>query len=115
MNEIAIAALDIINFVALLLFVALTGAILFSMGRRLVDYRVAKMPVPTLLKRGFVLFGALAVMGGEIAVLRVLGVSLADDPVMRLLFTVQSDVILFTALGYYAKAELFDVDDPDKP
>jgi uncharacterized membrane protein YhaH (DUF805 family) len=115
LNDIAIAALTVVNFVAFVFFLALLGAILFSMARRLHDYRLAKLPVPVLLKRGFVLFAALAVMGGETAILRVLGISLADDPILRLIFTLQSDVILFTGLGYYAKAELFDVDDPDKP
>lgn len=115
MNEFAVAALGVVNFVALVIFLGLVGAILFSMARRLKDYHTAQLPVPVLLKRGFVLFFALALMGGEVIVLRALSINLLDDPVARLLFTIQSDIILLGAFGYYAKAELFDVDDPNKP
>lgn len=114
MDDTALEALRVVNFVALILFLALVGAILFSMARRLRDYRIAKMPVPVLLKRGFGLIVALAVIGGEAAFLRVLGVDLSADPMLRLIYVTQSDVILLAALAYYAKVELSDMDDPDE-
>jgi hypothetical protein len=104
-----------VNFVALAIFLALLGAILFSMARRIIFYHLADEPIPVLLKRGFVLFGALALLGGEAVLLRVIGIDLRGDPLLMLIYTVQADVILLTSLGYYAKVELFDIDDPDKP
>ena len=104
----------IVNFVALLAFVGLSGATLFAMVRRLVLFRRAEQPLPVLLKRGLVLIGALLIIGLELALLRVLEVTLAPDSLERLVFIVQSDLIILTALGYYTKVEIFDIDDPDK-
>lgn len=105
----------IVNGVAILLFFGLVGAILYSMTRRIVDYRAAKLPLPTLLKRGFVLFGALAFLGGEAALLRSLGITMDPGTPERLVYILQTDFVLLGALLYYAKAELFDLDDEDKP
>jgi hypothetical protein len=104
-----------VNFLGFVLFLGLVGATLFSMLRRIHLYRVADLPLPTLLKRGFVLFGSLALIGGEIALLRLVGVVFAEGSVERLAFIIQSDAILIGALLYYTKAELFDLDDEDKP
>jgi hypothetical protein len=107
--------IDFVNITAFIIFLVLVGAIIFSMVRRLVIYRTAELPVPTLLKRGFVLFGALALLGFEAAILRIFGGDLLNDEVVHLAYIVQSDIVMLGALGYYAKAEIFDVDDPDKP
>lgn len=105
----------IVNGIALVIFLLLLGATLFSLARRVYDYRMAGLPLPVILKRGFVLFLALGIIGAEATALRVLGVHLEDGSVERLFFTVQYDVILLSALAYYTKTELFDIDDPDKP
>ena len=55
-------AIAIVNFVALLAFVALSGATVFAMLRRLVLFRRAGQPLPVLLKRGVVLMGALLML-----------------------------------------------------
>lgn len=110
-----VAVTGVVNAVALVAFLVLLGACLFSMTRRILDYRRAQLPLPTVLKRGLVLFAALALIGGEAALLRAAGIVLEDGSLERLLFTVQSDLILLTALGYYTKAELFDLDDDSKP
>jgi hypothetical protein len=105
----------IVNAAALAVFLILLGATLFAMARRIHDYRTAGVPLPVILKRGFVLFAALTVIGVEAVTLRVLGVELSDGSLERLAFTIQYDLILLGALAYYAKTELFDIDDPDKP
>jgi uncharacterized membrane protein YecN with MAPEG domain len=115
MEAFAVEALRVVNFVSLLLFLVLLGATLASMIRRVRLYRIAGERLPVILKRGLVLFAALTLMGGEAALLRVLGVSLADDAVLRLVYTVQSNVILLSALAYFAKTDLFDIDNPEKP
>ena len=107
--------LPIVNFVALVAFLVLIGAILASMVRRVVLYRRAGETLPIILKRGIVLFGALAILGGEAAILRVLGIDLTTSPFIRLLYTVQANVVLLTALAYYAKTDVFDIDDPRVP
>jgi hypothetical protein len=106
---------SIVNAAALGIFLLLLGATLFALIRRIHDYRLAGLPLPVILKRGFVLFGALAVIGAEAVAIRVLGVALPEGSIERLAFTVQYDVLLIGALAYYAKTELFDIDDPDKP
>jgi hypothetical protein len=105
----------IVNGIALAVFLLLLGATLMAMGRRIHDYRAAGMPLPVILKRGFVLFATLGVIGAEATALRVLDIVPAEGSIERLLFTVQYDLILLGALAYYAKTELFDIDDPDKP
>ena len=104
----------IVNWVALVIFLLLLGATLFSMARRMYDYRTAGVPFPVLLKRGFVLFAALGLIGAEAVALRALGIVLEEGSVERLAFTVQYDLILLGALAYYTKTELFDIDDPNK-
>ena len=108
-------AISLVNGVALVIFLVLLGATVFSMLLRVRDYRRARAPLPVILKRGLVLFGALSIIGAEATALRVLGVTLPEGSIERLTFTVQYDVILLGALAYYAKTELFDVDDPSKP
>jgi hypothetical protein len=108
-------AIHIVNAVSLVIFLLLLGATLFSMVGRVLDYRRAKLPLPVLLKRGIVLFVALVLIGGETAVLRALGVTLGEASIERLIFITQANAILLIALGYYAKVELFDLDDEDKP
>ena len=109
--------LAVINGIALVMFLMLLGAVLFSMVRRIRFYRVAQEPIPVLLKRGIGLFLAFTIVVAEGLVLRVLGIDLTDDgyELGRLLYTVQADAILVIGLGYYAKTELFDIDDPEKP
>lgn len=105
----------IVNGVALVVFLMLLGATLFSLGRRIKDYRTAGLPLPVILRRSFVLFAALAVIGAEAVAIRALDVALEEGSLERLAFTVQYDLILLGALAYYTKTELFDIDDPDKP
>lgn len=100
----------VVNFVALLLFVGLVSATLGSMLRRALLFRRAHKPIGVILRRGLALYTALTIVMLETFVLRVLGVEL--DEVTRLIFIVQADAILFAGLGYYAKVELFDIDDP---
>lgn len=102
-----------VNAVASFVFLLLVGAILFAMIRRVRFYRAAGNPVPVLLKRGLALFGALVVIGGEGVMLRFLNIRLTEGSLERLAFTIQADLILLGALLYYAKTELFDVDDPE--
>jgi hypothetical protein len=108
------AAFQIVNLVSGVLFLLLAGVVLFSMMRRIRDYRRAREALPVLLKRGFVLFTALALIGGETLVIRAWGINLMDYPFARLIYSIQTNVVLLIALGYYAKAELFDIDDPDQ-
>jgi hypothetical protein len=114
-HDIAIVLIDIVNFVAAILFLGLLGAVLFSMARRLRLYKQAELPVPVILKRGFVLFAALALLGFETLLIRAIGIDLANNSVLRLAFIVQSDIIMIGAFAYYAKVELFDIDDPNEP
>lgn len=109
------AATEAINGIAGGVFLVLLGMVLFSMLRRVRDYRIAGLPVPVLLRRGIVLFAALAVMGGETVLLRILGITFAPGSLERLIFIVQADIILLSALIYYAKTEMFDMDDEEKP
>lgn len=111
--EIALAT-GIINLIASIVFLVLLGAVVYSMLKRVRDYRLAGEPLPLLLKRGVVLFGALALIGGEAVVLRVLNVSMPMGSVERLLFVLQADLILLGAMAYYAKVELVDLDDESK-
>jgi hypothetical protein len=103
-----------VNAAALVVFVALSGATVFAMLLRFVRFRRAGVPVPALLKRGLVLIGAFLIIGFDVVALRAYGIILAEDSVERLVFIIQYDVIILTALGYYTKVELFDVDDPDE-
>ena len=105
----------VVNWVALAVFLVLLGATLFSLTRRVHDYRLAGLPLPVILKRSFVLFAALTVIGAEAVAIRSLGIELPEGSLERLAFTVQYDLVLLGALAYYTKTELFDIDDPDKP
>lgn len=108
-------ATNILNAFAAVVFFTLVGTTLFSMLRRLRLYRTARLPVPVLLRALVVLFGALVVVGGEAIMLRAAGVILPPGSFERFLYTLQVDVILIGALGYYAKVELIDLDDEEKP
>jgi hypothetical protein len=110
--DVAVPAL---NFLGLVLFLILLGAILFSMSRRVIDYRHAKEPLPSILKRGVALFGALAILGGEALIMRVLGIELGENTTERFIYLTQFNIILLGAMGYYAKVELLDIDRPDRP
>ena len=107
--------ITLVNAVALMVFVGLSGATVFAMLLRLVAYRRASQPIPALLKRGLVLIGAFLVIGAEVVLLRAYDITLAEDSLERLAFIVQYDLIILSALGYYTKVEIFDVDDPEKP
>lgn len=113
LDRISTDLLEVVNFVALIAFLLLLGATLASMLRRVVLYRRAGRALPILLKRGIVLFGALTILGGEAAALRAAGIDLTASPFLRLLYVMQANVVLLGALGYYAKVDLFDVDDPE--
>lgn len=99
-----------VNFLALLVFVGLISATLASMLRRVALFRRAGTPIGVILKRGIALYTALAIVVIETMILRVLGIEL--DEVGRLLFITQADTVLLIGLGYYAKVELLDIDDP---
>jgi len=113
LDRLALDLMAAVNFVALIVFLVLLGATLGSMFRRVFLYRKAEKALPVILKRGIILFGALAILGGEAALLRVGGIDLTSTPFLRLLYVVQADVILLGALGYYAKTDLFDIDNPE--
>lgn len=104
----------VVNIVASILSLGLIGAILFSMLRRVIAYRKAEQGVPTLLKSGISLFLALSIIAVQTIVIRLLSITLPPDSLERLVYITETDVIVIGALVYYAKAELFDVDDPDK-
>ena len=105
--------IDVINQIVLFSFVALIGAGLFGLIRRLRLYFAAQEVVPVLLKRDVVLLGALALIGLEAFTLRALGIVVADlEDGARLVYTLQSDIIIFLAVLYWVKVELLDVDDP---
>lgn len=109
------AVLAPLNAVALLVFTALIGAGIFGMVRRIVLFHRAEKPIPLILKRDLGLFGALAIIGMESLILRAAGISLAEaDPFIRVVFAAHWDLILIVALAYWAKVELWDVDDPHK-
>lgn len=107
-------AIEVVNAIGLASFLVLLGAVVFSMLQRLYLYKTAGLPLPVILKRGLVLFAALSVLGGETAVLRILGIQFGQDSIERLLFIIQANIILIGAMSYYAKVELFDMDDPRK-
>lgn len=108
--------INAVNGVAVLIFLVLLGAVIVSMSRRVILYRRAGLPMPVILKRGWLLFGAMGLLASESVVLRVLGGDLFTGPtLLRLAFIIQFDVIFLTALAYYTKTELFDVDDEDTP
>ena len=102
----------LVNNVALIVFVALSGATVITMVMRLVAFRRAGMAVPALLKRGLVLVGAFLIIGFEVSFLRATGIVFPEGSIERLVFIIQYDVIVLTALGYYTKVEIFDIDDP---
>lgn len=112
LDALSIHLLAVVNFVALVIFLILLGATLASMGRRVYLFRQAGKALPIILKRGLVLFGALTILGGETALLRAAGIDLTETPFLRLLYTVQANIVLLGALAYYAKTDLFDLDDP---
>lgn len=112
LDTISLAVLNVVNFIALLLFCVLIGAGLASQLRRYALYRRAEWPTPVFLKRGLVLFGALGILGGEAVLLRVLGIDIMQAPFLRLLYVVQANIILLSALAYFDKTDLFDVNDP---
>jgi len=114
-SDAILLATDVVNGLAAVLFLLLVGAVVFSMLRRAVDYRRAELPLPVLLKRSLAVFLALIVLGGESVGLRTLGITLPEGSLERLGFVAQADIILILALAYYAKAELFDLDDKEKP
>ncbi len=113
-DEIA-AATNVLNIVAATTFFTLAGATLFSMLRRVHLYRQAKLPLPALLRALIVLFASLVVVGGTGAVLRALGVQMEPGTIERFAYTAFVDAVLLSALLYYTKVELFDLDDEDKP
>ena len=104
----------LVNNIALMVFVALSGATVLTMVARLVAFRRAGMAVPALLKRGLVLVGAFLIIGFEVSFLRAYGIVFAENSIERLVFIIQYDAIILTALAYYTKVEIFDVDDPDQ-
>jgi hypothetical protein len=105
--------LRVLDTIALLLFIALLGAGLFALLRRLRLYFVAGIPVPTPLRSAIVLGVALAVIGLEALGLAVLGAQPEDWALVA--FRFQRDVIVLSAVFYWVKVELYDVDDPNKP
>lgn len=110
------ALMNYINLVALLCFVLCIGAGIFGMVRRVILFQRAEERVPVILRRDLGLFVALSVIGLESLGIRALGINLAEMPdLVRLLFAVHWDIILISALLYWVKVELWDVDDPDKP
>jgi len=99
------SAIAVINVIAAVLFLLLNGFILGSMLIRLRAYVMAKETVNPLLKRGIVLFGALAAIGAEAMALRALSVEFEPDSLEQLVFIAQFDFILIAALAYYALVE----------
>lgn len=110
-------AIRIANGLGLVIFLVLLGGILSSLIRRVLSYRQRGAALPVILKRGIVLFTALAVLAGEAATLRVLGIDLTVEgaELERLVFIIQSNVVVDLAFAYYLKTELIDMEDPDKP
>lgn len=105
--------LVVLNSFGLILFTVLLGSGVFGVLRRAILYRRAKETLPVLIRRDVVLLSALATIGLETLALRALGVTQLDGwP--RVAFVLQSDIILISALVYWVKVELWDIDDPNK-
>lgn len=114
MNGVALdpdVAIAVLNQLALVAFVTLLGAGLFGLLRRLRLYFAAEQPVPVIMKRDVALLGALALIGLEAMALRSLNLVLDGWP--RFVYVAQTDIILFAAVLYWVKIELFDIDDPE--
>jgi hypothetical protein len=108
----ATSLLSILTFMAFGPMAVLTT---LSMLRRMLLYVRANKPIPILLRRGIVLFSAFSIVVGESVILRATGIMLAEGSLERFLFILQADILILIAMGYYAKAELFDIDNPDQP
>jgi hypothetical protein len=100
----------IVNGLASVLFIALIGAGVFAMARRIILYTQARLPVPVVLRRDFGLFAALALITVEGAILRSAGIELVDWG--KVVYVSQQAVVAAVALGYWVTIELFKVDDP---
>ena len=107
-------AINLVNLIALWLFVFVTGGLVAVLTRRLLLYRRAERPTPLLLKRNLVFFGGLAGLILESVALRVIGGDLfTGDTLLRLLFVLHYDIIAIALFVYYLKTEISDVNDPE--
>lgn len=103
-------ALQILNLLAFMTYLVLSGVILAVLISRYNLYRRAKERIPVLLKRDIVLFGAIVILFGESLLIRSMNITIfiADDwP--RLVFILQQNIIGIGALVYWAKVELTDL------
>lgn len=105
------AIIDLVNALVLVALLVEGGVILYSLARRYRLYRQAKITPDPLLRRSIGLIGGLFLLGIELAVIRYLEVVFEPDSIERLLFIIQSSLLIVVPLGYYAKVE-YTLDDP---
>lgn len=110
MFEVA-TLIDVVNFLVLAALIVLGGLILFSLLRRLNRYRQAKMRPDPILRRGLALVGGLFLLGIELAIIRRLEIVFEPNSWERLVFIIQSSLLVLVPLGYYAKVE-YELDGP---
>lgn len=107
-------AISAVNSGAFIVIVAVLGALVAVLGRRLFLYRRAGWTVPLLLKRNLILFGGLGGLVSEAIVLRaVFPEAFTGDTLLRLAFIIHYDVVVIALFLYYLKVEALDVEDPD--
>ena len=108
-------AIQLVNAVGFLLFVALLGLAVVRMTIRIVFYRIAGREANIILRRDLTLLGSLLVVFGTAAAIRFFGWSDAfAGGWPRLLYLTANDLIALGALGYWVWAEYFVIGRPNK-
>lgn len=110
------ATIETMTLVMSILLPALVIAILYKQVGRLFWYRQTGRNVPVILKRSLFLMLTVVVLTGSGIVLRLTGWNalLIEAGPLRFGYLLFTNLLSLLVLGYYAKTEYIDVEDPRK-